>query len=81
MIKIFGDFGLGMLSFFWGGTPYGPVGGMYYFIVEEVVMVSQFVILVLITSVFEIIITITMYRNISALIGGEIDIVGLSKLV
>jgi len=56
-------------------------GGLYNMLVFEVVTVSQFVILVIFTSVLEIIITITAYRNIASLIGGEIEIAGLTKLV
>ncbi|MBS3067135.1 hypothetical protein J4450_00410 [Candidatus Micrarchaeota archaeon] len=63
------------------GIPLGSSGGLYKFIIEEVVAISQFIILVTITSVIEIIITITMYRNISELIGGEVEIMGLTKLV
>ncbi len=63
------------------GIPLGSSGGLYKFIIEEVVTISQFIILVTITSVIEIIITITMYRNISELIGGEVEIAGLTKLV
>ena len=82
MVKLFGDFGISITSLLWGvGPAVGVVQGLYYFIVEEVVIVSQFVILVIVTSVFEIIITITMYRNISAIIGGEQEIIGITKLV
>jgi hypothetical protein len=71
---------------FWSGIKglfgqYSVITGLYNFIIDEVVIVSQFVIVVIVTSVFEIIITVTMYRNISLLIGGEVDIAGLSKLV
>jgi len=59
----------------------GASGGLYNMLVFEVVTVSQFVILVIFTSVLEIIITITAYRNIASLIGGEIEIAGLTKLV
>ena len=82
MVKLFGDFGISLTSLLWGvGPATGVVQGLYYFIVEEVVIVSQFIILVIVTSVFEIIITITMYRNISAIIGGEQEIIGITKLV
>ncbi|MBI5051415.1 hypothetical protein HZC08_01520 [Candidatus Micrarchaeota archaeon] len=82
IVGIFGDFSFGVMSLLWGVTPAGSaVTGMYYFIVDEVVLTSQFIVLILVTSVFELILTITMYRNVSSLIGGETDIVGLSKLV
>jgi len=57
------------------------VSGLYNFVMEEVVTLSQFIVLVLVTSVIEIIITVTMYRNIALLIGGEVEIIGLTKIV
>lgn len=68
-------------SLFNKAFPSSAAVGLYNFIIEEVVTTSQLVILVVITSLFEIIIAITMYRNIASLIGGEVEIIGLSKLV
>jgi len=68
-------------SIFNGLLPSGAVSGLYYFIIDEVTAISQFIVLVMITSVIEIIITITMYRNVAGLIGGEIEIMGLTKIV
>ncbi len=59
----------------------GAASGLYRFIVEEVISISQMIIVITITSVIEIIITITMYRNISELIGGEVEIAGLTKII
>lgn len=82
MLKMFGEFSFSIMSLVWGGAGhYGVIAGLFYFVIEEVAIVSQFVIVVIATSVFEIIMTVTMYRNISLLIGGEIDIAGLSKIV
>ena len=82
MFRLFGEFSFGIMSIFWGGAlHFGIISGLFYFLTEEVTIVSQFVILVIVTSVFEIIMTVTMYRNISMLIQGEIDIAGLSKIV
>ncbi len=83
MVGIFGEFTKGIIGIGWNATApsVGVTSGLYYFIMEEVVLVSQFVVLVLVCSVFEIILTVTMYRNISLLIGGEMDLIGLSKLV
>lgn len=73
-------------DFFFSGfnnplMPASASAGLYYFIIKEVTAISPFVILVMFTTVIEIIITVTMYRNISLLIGGEAEIVGLSKIV
>jgi hypothetical protein len=61
--------------------PTSVTSGLYFFIIEEVVTMGQFVVLVLFTTVIEIIFTVTMYRNISMLIGGEAEIAGITKLV
>lgn len=63
------------------GLPTSAAVGLYDFIIDEVVNVSQFMVFVVIMSVIEIIIAVTMYRNIALMIGGEVEIVGLSKLV
>jgi hypothetical protein len=83
MIGIFGEFTKNIVGIGWKATApsVGVTTGLYYFVMEEVVLVAQFVVLVLVCSVFEIILTVTMYRNISLLIGGEMDLIGLSKLV
>ncbi|MDO8554275.1 MAG: hypothetical protein Q7S22_05685 [Candidatus Micrarchaeota archaeon] len=61
--------------------PSASTSGLYKFIIDEVVTVSQLIVLIIITSVLEIIFTITMYRNVAAIIGGELEIAGLTKLV
>lgn len=63
------------------GLPTSAAVGLYDFIIDEVVNISQFTVMVVIMSLIEIIITITMYRNISLMIGGEVEIIGLTKLV
>ncbi|MBD3210341.1 hypothetical protein GF318_03080 [Candidatus Micrarchaeota archaeon] len=73
-------------DFFFGGfnnplMPASASAGLYYFIIKEVSVVSPFIILVMLTTVIEIVITVTMYRNISLLIGGEAEIIGLTKIV
>lgn len=78
MTKLIFDFSSPIRNMF---SQYSVITGLYDFVIDEVVIVSQFVVVVIVTSVFEIIITVTMYRNISLLIGGEVDIAGLSKLV
>ncbi len=54
---------------------------LFKFVVQEVTIIGTFVGLVTFTSVLELIISITMYRNIAMLIGGEVELIGLSKLV
>ncbi len=68
-------------AIFYGTNPVGVAGGLYKFIIHELIHMSQFVVLIIVTSVVEIIISVTMYRNIAELIGGEVEIAGLSKLV
>jgi len=78
MMGLTGDF----LSF-WSNPllPQSATAGLYYFIIDAVIAHGQFLIIILVTSLFEIIFTITMYRNIAMIIGGELEIAGLSKLV
>ncbi len=79
MMGFMGDFHQGL----WDNPmlPSNVASGLYYFIIKEVSHVAQFIVLVVITSVIEIIITITMYRNISMIIGGEMELAGITKIV
>ena len=61
--------------------PASASAGLYYFIIREVSMVSPLLILVMVMTVMEIVITVTTYRNISILIGGEAELIGLTKIV
>ncbi len=79
MLGMSGDF---FYTFF--NNPAMPVGtsaGLFYFILREVLIVSPFIILVTVATVFEVIFTVTMYRDISLLIGGEAELIGLTKVV
>jgi hypothetical protein len=79
MMGMTGDFALTLFS-----NPVLPASsssGLYYFLIREVLTVSPFVILVMVTVVLEIIFTITMYRNISVLLGGEAELVGVTKVI
>lgn len=58
---------------------YGDV--VYPYLINEVVEVSQFAALILFTTILEIIITVTAYKNLSEFIGGESKILGLSKII
>ncbi len=53
----------------------------YFFVISKIVTLVQFVIMVLVTFVFEIIITVTAFRSLSHVLGGEIEILGLTKVV
>jgi len=75
-----------MGDFLWsaGNNPIMPTSssaGLYHFIIKEVEHVSQFVVVVMVMTVIELIITLTMYRNIATLIGGEAELAGITKLV
>ncbi|MEW6723284.1 MAG: hypothetical protein AB1324_08525 [Candidatus Micrarchaeota archaeon] len=61
--------------------PQSMSSGLFFFVIQEVALISPFIILVMLTTVIEIIITVTTYRNVSVLLGGEAELVGLSKVV
>jgi len=61
--------------------PASASAGLFHFLMVEVATISPFIILVMLTTVIEIIITVTMYRNISLAIGGEGELIGLTKVV
>ncbi|MCI0504316.1 hypothetical protein L0Y65_06445 [Candidatus Micrarchaeota archaeon] len=79
MVGMTGDF------FFTGFNnplmPSSASAGLYFFIIKEVSIISPFIILVMLTTVIEIIITVTGYRSLSLLIGGEAEITGLTKVI
>ena len=60
--------------------PSSVAAGLYDFIIREVTHVAQFVVVVVLTSIIEIIIALTMYRNISWIIGGEMELAGITKV-
>jgi len=61
--------------------PSSVAAGLYDFIIREVTHVAQFIVIVVLTSIVEIIIAITMYRNISWIIGGEMELAGITKVM
>ncbi len=79
MVGMTGDF------FFTGfNNPLMPASasaGLFHFIIQEVGTISPFIILIMLTTVIEIIITVTAYRSLSLLIGGEAELVGLTKVI
>ncbi len=81
MMGLTGDFASTFLSGANQLLPASATAGMFFFIIDSVVSESQFLVLVMISTVIEIIFTITMYRNIALIIGGELDIAGLSKII
>jgi len=79
MMGMSGDFAMSMIN-----NPISPASsssGLFYFIIKEVLGASPFVILTTITTVVEIIFTITMYRNVSVLLGGEAELIGVTKVI
>lgn len=79
MMGMSGDFAYTLLAN--PVMPSSASAGLYFFLIQEVVTVSQFIILVMVTIVLEIIFTITMYRNVSVIIGGEAELVGVTKII
>ncbi len=79
MVGMTGDF------FFTGWNnplmPASASAGLFHFIMKEVAHISPFIILIMITTFIEIILTVTAYRGVSLLIGGEAELVGLTKVV
>ena len=61
--------------------PASASAGLYHFLIMEITTVSPYLILIMLTTVIEIVITVTMYRNVSLLIGGEAELIGLTKVV
>jgi hypothetical protein len=61
--------------------PASASAGLFHFLILEVTTISPFIILVMLSTLMEIIITITAFRSVSLLIGGEAEIIGISKVV
>ncbi len=61
--------------------PIGLLRSFYFYMILELIAASQFLVLVTISTVLEFIIVVTAHRSISAAIGGETEIFGLSKIV
>lgn len=53
----------------------------YFMVLEKFQALAQITVMVLVTFVLEIIITVTGYRAIAAALGGELEILGLTKVV
>jgi hypothetical protein len=53
----------------------------YFFLLGRVTEVAQYAVLVLVCFLFEIIISVTAYRSIAHSLGGELEILGLTKMV
>lgn len=79
MIGLTGDFAVGLFTNPFLST--STTAGLFYFIVQEVGVVGPFIVMMVISTVIEIIISITMFRNVSLLIGGEAEIIGISRIV
>lgn len=61
--------------------PASASAGLYHFLIMEISTVSPYLILIMLTTVIEIVLTVTMYRSISLVIGGEAELIGLTKVV
>lgn len=61
--------------------PASTASGLFHFLILEIATISPFIILVMLTTVVEIIIVVTSYRGVSLAIGGEAEIIGLTKVV
>ena len=61
--------------------PVGMTLGAYTFLTDIITKSAELFVAVIVATVLEIMITVTMYRNIALLIGGEAELPGLSKLV
>ncbi len=77
MMGFMGDFALFREAL----LPTSVAAGLYDFIIREVAHVAQFIVIVVLTSIVEIIIALTMYRNISWVIGGEMELAGITKVM
>lgn len=64
-------------------VPYAPLLGAYFYdaITHELTVATQFLTLNFIFVVISIVITLTLFKDISLAIGGEIRIFGITKLV
>lgn len=56
-------------------------GYLLYSSIYLIIVVSQIITLVLITFIFEILISITAYRAIAKVIGGDVSLLGLTKVI
>jgi hypothetical protein len=61
--------------------PASTASGLFHFLIMEVSIISPFIILVMLTTVIEIIIVVTSFRGVSLAIGGEAEIIGLTKVI
>jgi hypothetical protein len=61
--------------------PGSASAGLFYFLILEVTTISPFIILIMFTTVLEIIITVTSYRGIALIIGGDAELIGLTKVI
>ena len=79
------DYSGGWLRFLLGeGSVLWPtsfIRAIYVALIDIVAKTAELFVIVTITTIFEIMVTVTMYRNIALLIGGEAEIAGITKLV
>lgn len=79
------DYSGGWLRFLLGeGSVLWPtsfIRAIYVALIDIVAKTAELFVIVTITTIFEIMVTVTMYRNIALLIGGEAELAGITKLV
>ncbi|MEM4360213.1 MAG: hypothetical protein QXT45_06755 [Candidatus Bilamarchaeaceae archaeon] len=61
--------------------PSGMLSGLYLTLIRVVSKTAEIFVIILLATILEIMITVTMYRNISLLIGGEPEIAGITKII
>ncbi|MDD5022823.1 MAG: hypothetical protein PHU63_01515 [Candidatus ainarchaeum sp.] len=62
-------------------NPLAYLKAYYYYMIIELLAASQFLVIILTTTILEFVIVVTAHRSVSAVIGGETEIFGLSKIV
>jgi hypothetical protein len=79
MVGMTGDF---FFTFFNNpALPPSASAGLFHFLILEVTTISPIIILIMVTTVLEIIITVTAFRSVSLMIGGEAELIGLTKVI
>lgn len=79
LAKILGTFNLGYLKHLIFTVP--AFTTLFDFLIIEIQILVQFVVLVFTCFVLEIILVISMYRNLAMVIEGETEIFGINKLI
>ncbi len=85
VVKRMLDYSGGFVRFLFGEgsvlLPTSFIRIIYITLIDIVAKSAELFVIVTVTTIFEIMVTVTMYRNIALLIGGEAEIAGITKLV